>query len=44
MKNNTCQYNNNNNNNKYLLEESCKFCSYEVFKLIILLFPLKVFI
>ena len=35
--------NNNNNNNKYLLEESCTFFSYEVFKLIILLFPLKGF-
>ena len=35
--------NNNNNNNKYLVEESCTFFSYEVFKLIILLFPLKGF-
>ena len=32
---------NNNNNNTYLLEESCTFFSYEVYKLIILLFPLK---
>ena len=35
--------NKNNNNNKYLLEESCKFFSYEVYKLIISLFPLKGF-
>ena len=32
-----------NNNNKYLLEESCKFFSYKVYKLIILLFTLKGF-
>ena len=38
-----CIYNNNNNNNKYLLEESCTFFSYEVYTLIILLFPLKGF-
>ena len=35
--------NNNNNNNKYLLEESFTFFSYKVYKLIILLFPLKGF-
>ena len=35
--------NNNNNNNKYLLEESCTFFSYEVYKLIILIFLLKGF-
>ena len=33
----------NNNNNKYLLEKSYTFFSYEVYKLIILLFTLKGF-